>query len=195
MHTDLNLLHASAYCGLTESLSEANFFMPIVHKYGLAGMGVAKQEELAALERVKLDENGSRACSMYEVCRPAMCVPNHAHMHSPTTALVGLLSPTALTTALDCLLLWKVWAFEVIKGEAIRTRQGSGDLTPPIHARLQDEVNHVGICIKRLCALRPTRTTLLGLSASCTSRVLSSSSLPFCYAALTLRNSRAVRAT
>ena len=28
----LNLLHASAYCGLTDELSQANFFMPIVEK-------------------------------------------------------------------------------------------------------------------------------------------------------------------
>ena len=78
----LNLLHASAYCGLTDSLSETNFFLPIIDKYGLAGSGKVKEEELEALERVKLDENGSRACSMYEV-----------------------------------------WAFEVVKGEARRSRK------------------------------------------------------------------------
>ena len=78
----LNLLHASAYCGLTDSLSETNFFLPIIDKYGLAGSGKVKEEELEALARVKLDENGSRACSMYEV-----------------------------------------WAFEVVKGEARRSRK------------------------------------------------------------------------
>ena len=66
------------------------------------------------MRRVNLDENGSRACSMFEV-----------------------------------------WAFEVIKGEARRARlSGEGDLSPPIQARLLNEVNTVGICIKRLFAYR-----------------------------------------
>lgn len=52
---------------LTESLSENNFFMPIVEKYDLMGRGVIKEEEIAALKRVRLDENGARACSMFEV--------------------------------------------------------------------------------------------------------------------------------
>jgi len=77
------------------------------------GSGKVKEEELEAIQRINLDENGSRACSMFEV-----------------------------------------WAFEVVKGEARRTTKGEGDLTPPIQARLQGEINNVGVCIKRLFAYR-----------------------------------------
>ena len=109
----LNLLHASAYCGLTEELSAQNFFLPVADKFGLFGEGKEREEEVAALERVDLDAHGSRACSMFEV-----------------------------------------WAFEVVKGEGQRTAQGEGDLYPPIQARLQAEINTVGVCIKRLFAYR-----------------------------------------
>ena len=63
----LNLLHLGAYCGLTEELSEANFFMPVADQYGLLSSGPIREEEMAAIKRVRLDENGSRACSMFEV--------------------------------------------------------------------------------------------------------------------------------
>ena len=82
-------------------------------QFNLMGSGKVKEEELEAIRRINLDENGSRACSMLEV-----------------------------------------WAFEVVKGEARRTARGEGDLTPPIQARLQGEINNVGICIKRLFAYR-----------------------------------------
>ena len=63
----LNLLHASAYCGLTKCLSENNFFSPLVEKYSLLGTGAMQAEERAAVKRIKIDENGSRACAMFEV--------------------------------------------------------------------------------------------------------------------------------
>ena len=63
----INLLHIAAYCGLTAELSESNFFMPIVEKYGLLGEGKVRAEEEAVIKRIGLDENGSRACSMFEV--------------------------------------------------------------------------------------------------------------------------------
>ena len=63
----LNLLHVCAYCALTESLTQSNFFEPLVKKYELWGMGAQGEEERAAVGRVNLDENGSRACAMFEV--------------------------------------------------------------------------------------------------------------------------------
>ena len=97
-------------------LSESNFFYPIVDKYGLLGSDTAvREEEGAAVKRVRIDENGSRACAMFEV-----------------------------------------WAFEVIQGEARRSARCEpvGDLTPPIQAALQHEINLVGTHIKRLFAYR-----------------------------------------
>mgnify|MGYP000689135448 CR=1 FL=1 len=35
----LNVLHAAAYCGLTDELSETNFLMPLCDKYGLLSVG------------------------------------------------------------------------------------------------------------------------------------------------------------
>jgi len=64
----LNLMHASAYCGLTDYLNEANFFLPLCEKHGLLGtIPDIREEELDALHRVGLDNNGARACNMYEV--------------------------------------------------------------------------------------------------------------------------------
>ena len=48
--------------------------------------------------------------------------------------------------------MFEVFAFEVVQGEALRSLK----LTPPIHARLQDEVNGAGNGIKRLFAYRCT---------------------------------------
>lgn len=48
----------------------------------------------------------------------------------------------------------QVWAFEIVRGEAKRAAAGDGDLSAPIHARLQDEISRVGIGIKRLFAYR-----------------------------------------
>ena len=53
-------------------------------------------------------------------------------------------------------------AFEVVKGEAMRYERGdygtsirrASTLSPPIQARLQAEINHIGISIKRLFAYR-----------------------------------------
>ena len=68
----LNLLHASAYCGLTSTLSLQNFLMPLIDKYALLSSGSVRDEELAALKAIRIDENGARACSMYEVRRTAV---------------------------------------------------------------------------------------------------------------------------
>ena len=43
----LNLMHASAYCGLTDYLTEENFFLPICDKHHLLDEGIIKEEELA----------------------------------------------------------------------------------------------------------------------------------------------------
>ena len=64
----LNLLHVSAYCGMTDYLTKDNFFMPLCEKHKLLGEdGFIREEELAALDHVGLDESGARACSMYQV--------------------------------------------------------------------------------------------------------------------------------
>ena len=63
----LNLMHASAYCGLTDYLTKENFFMPLCEMHNLLGEGEVKEEEMRHLERVGLDQSGSRACCMYEV--------------------------------------------------------------------------------------------------------------------------------
>ena len=47
--------------------------------------------------------------------------------------------------------MFEVWAFEVLKGEALRSGKS---LTPPIHARLMNEINNVSVSIKRLFAYR-----------------------------------------
>ena len=57
----LNMLHASAYCGLTQSLTEDNFFIPICERHHLLGDGVVRQEEMEAIKEIGLDEKGSRA--------------------------------------------------------------------------------------------------------------------------------------
>lgn len=41
----LNLLHAAAYCGITASATDENFFHPILKKYGLEGEGKNKEKE------------------------------------------------------------------------------------------------------------------------------------------------------
>jgi len=76
----LNLLQASAYCGLTSYLSQTNFLMPLIEKYALLGSGAVKDEELRALHAIQIDENGARACSMYEVW--AFEASSHSHSHS-----------------------------------------------------------------------------------------------------------------
>lgn len=110
------MLHAAAYCGLTEELSESNFLMPIAQKYGLLSVGEVYDEEYAELKAINIDQSGSRACAMFEV-----------------------------------------WAFEVLKGEALRYEMNAtkkSTLAPPVHARLQGEINNIGVSIKRLFAYR-----------------------------------------
>ena len=114
----LNMLHAAAYCGLTEELSETNFLMPLCEKYGLLSFSKVREEEYAELKAINIDQSGSRACAMLEV-----------------------------------------WAFEVVKGEAVRYERASASqrksaLAPPIHAKLQSEINNISISIKRLFAYR-----------------------------------------
>ena len=110
----LNMLHAAAYCGLTEEFTETNFFVPICDKFSLLHQGAIRAEEHASLTRINIDESGSRACAMLEV-----------------------------------------WAFEVLKGEALRaSHAGKGTLSPPIHARIMGEINNISISIKRLFAYR-----------------------------------------
>ena len=60
-------MHASAYCGLTDYLTEENFFLPLCEKHKLLDEGFVHEEEMHALKRVGLDESGSRAASMFEV--------------------------------------------------------------------------------------------------------------------------------
>jgi len=110
----LNMLHAAAYCGLTEEFTESNFFIPLCNKFGLLHQGAIRAEEQASLQRINIDESGSRSCAMLEV-----------------------------------------WAFEVLKGEALRaSHAGKGTLSPPIHARIMGEINSISISIKRLFAYR-----------------------------------------
>ena len=52
----LNLLHAAAYCGLTNSYNHDNFFYPLIEKYGLAGTGVHKEIETRDLKAIDIDE-------------------------------------------------------------------------------------------------------------------------------------------
>ena len=61
------MLHAAAYCGLTEELTENNFLMPICNKYGLLSSGDVHDEEFAELKAINIDQSGSRACAMFEV--------------------------------------------------------------------------------------------------------------------------------
>eukprot|EP00966_Prymnesium_polylepis_P003289 75707-Prymnesium_polylepis.1 len=61
-------MHTSVYCGLTDYLTESNFFLPLCDKHGLMGSPREKQEELKAVQLIGVDNNGARACSMYEVC-------------------------------------------------------------------------------------------------------------------------------
>ena len=61
------MLHAAAYCGLTEELSESNFLMPIAQKYGLLSVGEVYDEEYAELKAINIDQSGSRACAMCAV--------------------------------------------------------------------------------------------------------------------------------
>ena len=63
----LNMLHVSAYCGLTTSLTLDNFFLPVCERHHLLGEGDMRAEELASIHKIQLDEKGSRACSMFAV--------------------------------------------------------------------------------------------------------------------------------
>lgn len=62
----LNLLHAAAYCGLTNSYNHDNFFYPLIEKYGLAGTGVQKEIETRDLKAIDIDEQGLTAVTMYQ---------------------------------------------------------------------------------------------------------------------------------
>jgi hypothetical protein len=63
----VNAMHCTAYCGLTDHLTEANFFIPLSTKHGLLGSKKIQQVESAAVRDVGIDANGVRACSMFEV--------------------------------------------------------------------------------------------------------------------------------
>ena len=131
----LNMLHAAAYCGLTDELTEGNFLyaltsrllglrtsmaallrllrrrlrrlqlhpslppdkpniplpplsprssFPACDKFGLLSQGEVQDEELAAINRIRIDDSGSRACSMFEVCSSRLphtvhCLPHTVH--------------------------------------------------------------------------------------------------------------------
>ena len=59
--------HCIAYCGLTDGYNLDNFFHPLCEKYGLLGLGEDRKEEEELLGQVDLDDEGLRACAMYEV--------------------------------------------------------------------------------------------------------------------------------
>lgn len=63
----VNAMHCTAYCGLTDHLTEANFFTPLSKKHGLLGSKKIQEVELAAVRNIGIDANGVRACSMFEV--------------------------------------------------------------------------------------------------------------------------------
>ena len=64
----LNMLHASAYCGLTTSLTLYNFFLPVCRRHHFLGEGEMGTEELEAIRKIEFDDiKGSRACSMFAV--------------------------------------------------------------------------------------------------------------------------------
>ena len=81
----VNAMHCSAYCGLTDHLTEANFFIPLSKKHGLLGGGKIKEIEQAALKNIDIDDSGVRACSMFEV-RSCSKIPEFALHHAQLTS-------------------------------------------------------------------------------------------------------------
>ena len=81
----VNAMHCSAYCGLTDHLTEANFFIPLSKKHGLLGGGKIKEIEQAALKNIDIDDSGVRACSMFEV-RSFSKFPEFALHHAQLTS-------------------------------------------------------------------------------------------------------------
>ena len=64
----VNAMHCSAYCGLTDHLTEANFFIPLSKKHGLLGAANDQGKSSRPLVRnIDIDDSGVRACSMFEV--------------------------------------------------------------------------------------------------------------------------------
>ena len=58
----LNMAHAAAYVGLSNSYSKENFFTPIIERHGLdAKESHTKAEETRALDRVNMDVDDHRA--------------------------------------------------------------------------------------------------------------------------------------
>lgn len=83
----VNAMQLAAYCGLTDHLTETNFFTPLCTKHGLLGSKKIREEELAAVSKVGIDANGVRASSMFEVRSPlsqprtsALCVGTLGHL-------------------------------------------------------------------------------------------------------------------
>ena len=66
----VNAMHCTAYCGLTDHLTEANFFNPLSKKHGLLGSAKIREVESAAVRNIGIDDHGVRACSMFEVRWP-----------------------------------------------------------------------------------------------------------------------------
>lgn len=81
----VNAMHCSAYCGLTDHLTEANFFIPLSKKHGLLGAAKIKEIESAALRNIDIDDSGVRACSMFEV-RSSSKFPEFALHHAQLTS-------------------------------------------------------------------------------------------------------------
>ena len=84
----VNAMHCSAYCGLTDHLTEANFFIPLSKKHGLLGGGKIKEIEQAALRNIDIDDSGVRAaCSRY--------APPQSSQSSPCTTLSSRARPAS----------------------------------------------------------------------------------------------------
>ena len=155
----VNAMHCTAYCGLTDHLTEANFFIPLSKKHGLLGSKKIQQVESAAVRDVGIDANGVRACSMFEVrlasartsalfggrlARQPVSIPKVRP--SPRSAHERRWLPCP-DRPFSC--ASQVWAMEVIREESTRCK------TPaPIQAKLQSEVSEIGLHIKKLFAYR-----------------------------------------
>ena len=155
----VNAMHCTAYCGLTDHLTEANFFNPLSKKHGLLGSAKIREVESAAVRNIGIDDHGVRACSMFEVrwplweSTPLLFVARSTHSAPPKFALhhaqlaherpgsPGLLNGRSLVS--------QVWAMEVIRAESNRCK-----VPAPIQAKLQDGVTEIGLTIQKLFATR-----------------------------------------
>ena len=155
----VNAMHCTAYCGLTDHLTEANFFTPLSKKHGLLGSKKIQEVELAAVRNIGIDANGVRACSMFEV-RLTPAAPQRSSVGTPARQPISTpkVRPSPCS-AHECRWLpcpdrpspcaSQAWAMEVIREESSRCKT-----PPPIQAKLQSEVSEIGLHIKKLFAYR-----------------------------------------